>query len=113
MATRRSTSTVELFGSSETDQSRWSHRFIRPPARVLSRVAVALIVVVKRVLPFEFSSHRLLDRLGIWFMSRFVSKEGRRNAPPPFRHRDQCARIHRTEQRDGASPLFVPTELKR
>ncbi|MGH8871530.1 MAG: DUF6999 family protein [Acidimicrobiia bacterium] len=58
------------------DQSRWSHRFIRPPARVLSRVAVALIVLVKRVLPFQFSSHRLLDRLGIWFMSRFVSVEG-------------------------------------
>ncbi|MFZ0012735.1 MAG: hypothetical protein WAL25_01350 [Acidimicrobiia bacterium] len=58
------------------DQSRWSHRFVRPPARVFSRIAVALIVLVKRVLPFEFSSHRLLDRLGIWFMSRFVSEEG-------------------------------------
>lgn len=59
-----------------TDQFRWSHRWVRPPARVLSRVAVALIVLVKRLLPFEFSSHRLLDRLGIWFMSRFVSEEG-------------------------------------
>jgi hypothetical protein len=39
-------------------------------------VAVALIVVVKRILPFQFSSHRLLDRLGIWFMSRLVSVEG-------------------------------------
>ncbi len=58
------------------DQSRWSHRWVRPPARVLSRVAVALIVLVKRLLPFEFSSHQLLDRLGIWFMSRFVSEEG-------------------------------------
>jgi hypothetical protein len=58
------------------DHSRWSHRWIRPPARVLSRVMVALIVFIKRLLPFEFSSHRLLDRLGIWFMSRFVSEEG-------------------------------------
>jgi hypothetical protein len=58
------------------DQSRWSHRWVRPPARLLSRVLVALIVLVKRLLPFEFSSHRLLDRLGIWFMSRFVSEEG-------------------------------------
>ena len=63
-------------GLLETDQSRWSHRFIRPPARVLSRVVVAVIVLIKRVLPFEFSSHRLLDRLGIWFMSRCVSIEG-------------------------------------
>jgi hypothetical protein len=60
----------------EADQSRWSHRFVRPPARVLSRVVVGLIVVLKRILPFEFSSHRLLDVLGIWFMSRFVSEEG-------------------------------------
>lgn len=60
----------------EEDQSRWSHRFVRPPVRVLSRVVVALITLVKRVLPFEFSSHTLLDRLGIWFMSRFVSEEG-------------------------------------
>jgi len=60
----------------QVDQTRWSHRYIRPPARFLSRVAVALIVVVKRILPFQFSSHRLLDRLGIWFMSRLVSVEG-------------------------------------
>jgi len=60
----------------EIDQARWSHRFVRPPARVFSRVAVALITFVKRILPFQFSSHRLLDRLGIWFMSRFVSEEG-------------------------------------
>jgi hypothetical protein len=60
----------------ETDQSRWSHRFVRPPARVLSRLLVAVITVVKRLLPFQFSSHHLLDRLGIWFMSRCVSEEG-------------------------------------
>ncbi|HEX2405360.1 MAG TPA: hypothetical protein VHM29_11720, partial [Acidimicrobiia bacterium] len=58
------------------DQTRWSHRWVRPPARVLSRVVVAGIVLFKRVLPFEFSSHRFLDRLGIWFMTRFVSEEG-------------------------------------
>jgi len=60
----------------ERDQARWSHRFARPPARVISRVVVGAITVLKRVLPFEFSSHRMLDRLGIWFMSRFVSEEG-------------------------------------
>lgn len=58
------------------DQNRWSHRYLRPPIRVVSRVVVALITLVKRLLPFEFSSHRILDWLGIWFMSRFVSEEG-------------------------------------
>lgn len=58
------------------DQSRWSHRWVRPPARVLSRLVVALITLVKRLLPFQFSNHRMLDRLGIWFLSRFVSEAG-------------------------------------
>ncbi len=63
-------------GLLERDQRRWSHRFVRPPARVVSRVLVGLVTLLKRMLPFEFSSHDLLDRLGIWFLSRFVSEEG-------------------------------------
>ncbi len=60
----------------EVDQNRRSHRFVWPPMRVISRVLVAVITVVKRILAVQFSSHDLLDRLGIWFMSRFVSEEG-------------------------------------
>jgi len=60
----------------EIDQSRWSHRYVRPPARILSRVVVAVIVLIKRLLPFQFSSHKMLDRLGIFFLSRCVSEEG-------------------------------------
>lgn len=63
-------------GLLETDQNRWSYRYLRPLARLMSRVIVGLITVVKRLLPFQFSSHDLLDRLGIWFLSRFVSEEG-------------------------------------
>lgn len=59
-----------------TDQGRWSYRYVRPLARISSRILVALITVVKRLLPFQFSSHLMLDHLGIWFMSRFVSEEG-------------------------------------
>ncbi len=58
------------------DDQRWSHAWVRPPARAVSRLIVGLVLLVKRLLPFEFSSHHLLDRLGIWFMSRFVSEEG-------------------------------------
>ncbi|MGA7281271.1 MAG: hypothetical protein WBZ40_05745, partial [Acidimicrobiia bacterium] len=58
------------------DDQRWSHSWVRPPARAVSRLVVGLVLLVKRLLPFEFSSHHLLDRLGIWFMSRFVSEEG-------------------------------------
>ena len=37
---------------------------------------MALIVFIKRLLPFEFSNHDMLDRLGVWFLSRFVSRHG-------------------------------------
>ena len=60
----------------ETDQARFSYRYLRTVARVVSRLAVALITAGKRVLPFQFSNHDLLDRLGIWFLSHFVSEEG-------------------------------------
>jgi len=60
----------------ETDQKRWSYRYLRPVARLASRLAVAMITGVKRVLPFQVSNHDLLDRLGIWFLSHFVSEEG-------------------------------------
>lgn len=59
----------------EIDQTRLSHRFLRPPLRVISRITVAVITLFKRILPGNFSSHEMLDRLGIWFLSRFVSKE--------------------------------------
>lgn len=60
----------------EADQARRSHRYLRPPARLVSRLLVALIVFIKRIAPIDWSNHGLLDRLGVWFMSRFVSPEG-------------------------------------
>lgn len=59
----------------ERDQRRWSRRWVFPVARLGSRWTVSAIVLAKRLLP-QFSSHRLLDRLGVWFMSRMVSEEG-------------------------------------
>jgi len=72
-ATPLSERTAELL---HKDLQRWTRRYIRPLARPISLTAVGLIVAVKRVLPFQFSSHSLLDRLGVWFLRRCVSREG-------------------------------------
>jgi hypothetical protein len=72
-ATPLSERTAELL---HTDLQRWTRRYLRPLARVVSAVAVWIIVAVKRVLPFQFSSHNLLDRLGVWFLRHCVSPEG-------------------------------------
>jgi hypothetical protein len=54
------------------DQRRSSRRWLYPWLRVVSRVSVALIQVVKRLVPVPVRAHRLMDRLCLWFLRRFV-----------------------------------------
>lgn len=58
------------------DLQRRSRRYVRPVARIVSRIVVWAIVALKRVLPFQFSSHGLLDSLSVRFLRRCVSREG-------------------------------------
>jgi hypothetical protein len=57
------------------DQQRWSRRYLRLPASVLSRLVVALICLLKRLVPIQFSSHATMDRLCVAFLRRFVSAD--------------------------------------
>lgn len=57
------------------DMRRWTRRYIKPLARGLSLLSVFFIVALKRVLPFQFRAHSLIDVLCIWFMRRFVSPD--------------------------------------
>lgn len=58
------------------DLQRWTRRYVRPVARLMSSTAVWVIVALKRLLPFQFSSHNMLDWLSVWFLRRCVSREG-------------------------------------
>lgn len=57
------------------DQRRLSRRWLYPLARPFSRVVVALISIVKRVLPFRWMPLATMDRLCIWYLRRFVSPD--------------------------------------
>src|SRR5262245_42007315 len=57
------------------DLARPSHRALLPIARVFSLVSVTLIRWLKRVLPFQFASHRAIDVICVWFMRRFMSAD--------------------------------------
>ncbi|MFZ9887219.1 MAG: DUF6999 family protein [Myxococcota bacterium] len=57
------------------DLRRWTRRYLKPTAKLISLVVVTMIVICKRLLPFQFRAHRLIDVLCIWFMRRFVSPE--------------------------------------
>lgn len=57
------------------DQRRMSRRWLYPLARPFSRVVVALVSAVKRVLPFRWMPLTTMDRLCIWYLRRFVSPD--------------------------------------
>jgi hypothetical protein len=57
------------------DQRRASRSYVYPWLRILSRVAVACIVIGKRLLPFDFRAHATMDRLCLWFLRRFVAPD--------------------------------------
>ena len=59
-----------------TDLNRWSRRYMLPLAAPLCNMLVWLIVLVKKLMPIPFRSHRMIDWLGIWFLKHFVSREG-------------------------------------
>jgi hypothetical protein len=56
-----------------SDQRRRSRALLYPWVRILSRVAVTVIVAAKRACPVRFSAHATMDRLCVWFLRRFVS----------------------------------------
>lgn len=55
------------------DQRRLSRRWLYPVARVFSRFVVAIVSVVKRVLPFRWMPLPVMDALCVWFLRHFVS----------------------------------------
>lgn len=57
------------------DQRRSSRSLVYPWMRVLSRVAVAAIVLGKRLFPLDFSAHATMDRLCVWFLRHFVATD--------------------------------------
>ncbi|WP_062389445.1 DUF6999 family protein [Demequina iriomotensis] len=57
------------------DQQRPSRRWLYPIARIVSRIAVALISIVKRVLPFRWMPLSMMDWLCVQFLRRGVSPD--------------------------------------
>jgi hypothetical protein len=57
------------------DQRRPSRTFLYPWIRIVSRVAVTVVVLGKRVFPVRFSAHGAMDRMCLWFLRRFVSPD--------------------------------------
>ncbi len=59
----------------EKDMNRRSVRVLLPVVRLIMMLGILLLRLMKRMLPFTIKSHRLLNRLGVWFMGDLISKE--------------------------------------
>lgn len=60
------------------DLRRGSRRYLFPLIRVATRFAVALLIMIKRALPFDVGSLKLLSIGSAWFGRHFVSPEAQR-----------------------------------
>lgn len=95
------------------DLARWSHRALLPWARALSLPLVFCIRVLKAIVPFQFSWHRAIDVLCVWFLRRFVSADA---AELLIRHfvveTNLLAFIAGNCGRDIAAPTLRPARLE-
>ncbi|MCB9660879.1 MAG: hypothetical protein R3B40_19310 [Polyangiales bacterium] len=57
------------------DAQRWTRRYLFPTVKVLVLVALRLVLIVKRVLPVQLSSQRLLSWGSVFFGRWFASPE--------------------------------------
>ncbi|EKQ71186.1 hypothetical protein OsccyDRAFT_0037 [Leptolyngbyaceae cyanobacterium JSC-12] len=57
------------------DLQNWTRKFLLLPIRAIANVLLAVILVVKRLLPFQFSHYKLMHRMAVWFLNHFVTPE--------------------------------------
>lgn len=68
----------ELRVAMARDLSRWTRKYIFPTFRLFCLLAIHLTLIVKRILPVQLKSERLLSWGSVWFGKHFVSAEAQR-----------------------------------
>ncbi|MDX2242077.1 MAG: hypothetical protein NW224_15435 [Leptolyngbyaceae cyanobacterium bins.302] len=57
------------------DLQNWTRIFLLVPMRTIANVSLAIILLLKRLLPFQFSNYNLMHRMAAWFLNNFVTPE--------------------------------------
>lgn len=57
------------------DLQNWTRNYLLIPIKLLANVLLALIMTVKRLLPFQFSAYTFMHRSAAFFLNNFVSPE--------------------------------------
>ena len=57
------------------DLQSWTRNYLLIPIKILANLLLALIMIVKRLLPFQFSAYTLMHQSAAFFLKHFVSPE--------------------------------------
>ena len=57
------------------DLQNWTRNYLLIPIKVIANLLLALIMTVKRLLPFQFRAYTLMHRSAAFFLNNFVSPE--------------------------------------
>lgn len=57
------------------DLRSWTRNYLLIPIKLTANLLLAIIMTVKRLLPFQFSNYRFMHRSAAFFLERFVSPE--------------------------------------
>jgi hypothetical protein len=57
------------------DLQNWTRNYLLIPIRFIANVSLAAILILKRLLPFQFHNYKLMHRMAAYFLHHFVTPE--------------------------------------
>jgi hypothetical protein len=57
------------------DLQNWTRNYLLIPIKFIANIFLAIIMTIKRLLPFQFSAYGLMHKSAAWFLKTFVSPE--------------------------------------
>ncbi|MBD2110243.1 MULTISPECIES: DUF6999 family protein [Cyanophyceae] len=57
------------------DLQSWSRSYLLLPIKLFANLVMALIMTLKRLLPFQFRNYWLMHQLAVWFLNTFTTPE--------------------------------------
>lgn len=57
------------------DLQSWSRNYLLIPIKIIANISLAIIMTIKRILPFQFSAYKLMHHSAAFFLKHFASPE--------------------------------------
>lgn len=57
------------------DLQHWTRSYLLIPIKAIANLLLAIIMTVKRLLPFQFRAYRFMHQVAAWFLNTFVTPE--------------------------------------